>query len=187
MLEDNPLRAWYGEGHVFKAADRGAIGKLLVSDELFRCVPSLPYSRPCRRGRELTSEAQRTEHHPSRGGRGLLSWLRTSRRTVARYSCSRRCMSLDNVRLPSFLRFTPSFAHELTFLVSLTANSSLGRTTNRAEPAHGHCCDPYVSSRYRRCRKGGGGGTRTAERGGGINDLFFDYLCGRLCGIWRVS
>jgi stalled ribosome rescue protein Dom34 len=38
MLEDNPLRAWYGEGHVFKAADRGAIGKLLVSDELFRCV-----------------------------------------------------------------------------------------------------------------------------------------------------
>jgi hypothetical protein len=38
MLEDNPLRAWYGEGHVFKAAERGAIGKLLVSDELFRCV-----------------------------------------------------------------------------------------------------------------------------------------------------
>ncbi|GAA5831835.1 hypothetical protein JCM11251_003903 [Rhodosporidiobolus azoricus] len=40
MLEDNPLRAWYGEGHVFKAAERGAIGKLLVSDELFR-APSV--------------------------------------------------------------------------------------------------------------------------------------------------
>lgn len=38
MLEENPLRAWYGESHVFKAAERGAIGKLLVSDELFRCV-----------------------------------------------------------------------------------------------------------------------------------------------------
>ncbi|GAA5921378.1 hypothetical protein JCM1841_002464 [Sporobolomyces salmonicolor] len=36
MLEENPLRAWYGEGHVLKAAERGAIGKLLVSDELFR-------------------------------------------------------------------------------------------------------------------------------------------------------
>lgn len=38
MLDENPLRAWYGESHVFKAAERGAIGKLLVSDELFRCV-----------------------------------------------------------------------------------------------------------------------------------------------------
>lgn len=36
MLEDNPLRAWYGEGHVLKAAERGAIGKLLISDEIFR-------------------------------------------------------------------------------------------------------------------------------------------------------
>ncbi|SCZ90752.1 BZ3500_MvSof-1268-A1-R1_Chr1-3g02215 [Microbotryum saponariae] len=36
MLDENPLRAWYGEDHVFKAADRGAIGKLLISDEIFR-------------------------------------------------------------------------------------------------------------------------------------------------------
>ncbi|KAM0793117.1 hypothetical protein ACM66B_000596 [Microbotryomycetes sp. NB124-2] len=36
MLEENPLRAWYGEKHVLKAAERGAIGKLLISDELFR-------------------------------------------------------------------------------------------------------------------------------------------------------
>ncbi|KWU45477.1 hypothetical protein RHOSPDRAFT_16518 [Rhodotorula sp. JG-1b] len=40
MLDENPLRAWYGESHVFKAAERGAIGKLLVSDELFR-APSV--------------------------------------------------------------------------------------------------------------------------------------------------
>ncbi|GAA6005722.1 hypothetical protein JCM10207_005310 [Rhodosporidiobolus poonsookiae] len=40
MLDENPLRAWYGEGHVLKAAERGAIGKLLVSDELFR-APSV--------------------------------------------------------------------------------------------------------------------------------------------------
>ncbi|GAA5916078.1 hypothetical protein JCM6882_008307 [Rhodosporidiobolus microsporus] len=44
MLEDNPLRAWYGEGHVLKAAERGAIGKLLVSDELFR-APSVARRR----------------------------------------------------------------------------------------------------------------------------------------------
>ncbi len=36
MLESDPLRAWYGESHVLKAADRGAIGKLLISDEIFR-------------------------------------------------------------------------------------------------------------------------------------------------------
>jgi protein pelota len=36
MLESDPLRAWYGEGHVLKAAERGAIGKLLISDEIFR-------------------------------------------------------------------------------------------------------------------------------------------------------
>jgi len=36
MLEDDPLRAWYSESHVLKAAERGAIGKLLISDEIFR-------------------------------------------------------------------------------------------------------------------------------------------------------
>ncbi|GJN91743.1 hypothetical protein Rhopal_004766-T1 [Rhodotorula paludigena] len=44
MLDENPLRAWYGEGHVLKAAERGAIGKLLVSDELFR-APSVARRR----------------------------------------------------------------------------------------------------------------------------------------------
>ncbi|KIK68009.1 hypothetical protein GYMLUDRAFT_804688 [Collybiopsis luxurians FD-317 M1] len=36
MLATDELRAWYGPGHVFLAADRGAIGTLLISDELFR-------------------------------------------------------------------------------------------------------------------------------------------------------
>ncbi|KPV78587.1 uncharacterized protein RHOBADRAFT_65945 [Rhodotorula graminis WP1] len=44
MLDENPLRAWYGEGHVLRAAERGAISKLLVSDELFR-APSVARRR----------------------------------------------------------------------------------------------------------------------------------------------
>lgn len=40
MLESDPLRAWYGEAHVLKAVERGAVGKLLISDEMFRWVSS---------------------------------------------------------------------------------------------------------------------------------------------------
>lgn len=36
MLNENPDKAFYGWDHVKKAEDRGAIGTLLVSDELFR-------------------------------------------------------------------------------------------------------------------------------------------------------
>ncbi|KDN50948.1 hypothetical protein RSAG8_00577, partial [Rhizoctonia solani AG-8 WAC10335] len=36
MLGDDEMRAWYGPDHVVLAADRGAIGTLLISDELFR-------------------------------------------------------------------------------------------------------------------------------------------------------
>ncbi|ESK94386.1 deoxyribodipyrimidine photo-lyase [Moniliophthora roreri MCA 2997] len=36
MLATDELRAWYGPDHVVLAADRGAIGTLLISDELFR-------------------------------------------------------------------------------------------------------------------------------------------------------
>ncbi len=38
MLSTDEMRAWYGPGHVCLAADRGAIGTLLISDELFRYV-----------------------------------------------------------------------------------------------------------------------------------------------------
>lgn len=36
MLGSDENRAWYGSDHVSLAADRGAIGTLLISDELFR-------------------------------------------------------------------------------------------------------------------------------------------------------
>ncbi|OCH92923.1 pelota [Obba rivulosa] len=36
MLGSDEMRAWYGPGHVSLAGDRGAIGTLLISDELFR-------------------------------------------------------------------------------------------------------------------------------------------------------
>ncbi|KAF8845833.1 hypothetical protein BDN67DRAFT_961485 [Paxillus ammoniavirescens] len=36
MLGSDEMRAWYGPEHVCLAADRGAIGTLLISDELFR-------------------------------------------------------------------------------------------------------------------------------------------------------
>lgn len=46
MLGNDSMRAWYGPDHVLLAADRGAIGSLLISDNLFRCVTML--SRHCR-------------------------------------------------------------------------------------------------------------------------------------------
>lgn len=36
MLGSDEQRAWYGPAHVILAADRGAIGTLLISDDLFR-------------------------------------------------------------------------------------------------------------------------------------------------------
>lgn len=38
MLGSDEARAWYGPDHVELAASRGAIGTLLISDELFRQV-----------------------------------------------------------------------------------------------------------------------------------------------------
>ena len=37
MLGTDEMRAWYGSDHVLLAADRGAIGTVLISDDLFRC------------------------------------------------------------------------------------------------------------------------------------------------------
>jgi protein pelota len=36
MLGADEMRAWYGPRHVMLASERGAIGTLLISDELFR-------------------------------------------------------------------------------------------------------------------------------------------------------
>ena len=41
MLSSDEMRAWYGPDDVRLAADRGAIGTLLISDELFRSVTIL--------------------------------------------------------------------------------------------------------------------------------------------------
>jgi len=38
MLSTDELRAWYGPDHVALAVDRGAVGTLLISDNLFRYV-----------------------------------------------------------------------------------------------------------------------------------------------------
>lgn len=38
MLGTDEMRAWYGPDHVALAVDRGAVGTLLISDELFRYV-----------------------------------------------------------------------------------------------------------------------------------------------------
>jgi protein pelota len=41
MLGSDEMRAWYGPDHVALAADRGAIGTLLISDDLFRYVQAI--------------------------------------------------------------------------------------------------------------------------------------------------
>lgn len=41
MLGTDELRAWYGPNHVAMAVERGAVGTLLISDDLFRFVLSL--------------------------------------------------------------------------------------------------------------------------------------------------
>jgi stalled ribosome rescue protein Dom34 len=43
MLGSDEARAWYGPDHVELAAGRGAVGTLLISDELFRQVKHYPY------------------------------------------------------------------------------------------------------------------------------------------------
>lgn len=46
MLGTDEMRAWYGPDHVRLAADRGAIGTLLISDELFRQVDISSFEVP---------------------------------------------------------------------------------------------------------------------------------------------
>lgn len=41
MMASDELRAWYGPEHVALAVDRGAVGTLLISDDLFRFVMAL--------------------------------------------------------------------------------------------------------------------------------------------------
>ncbi|WVO16408.1 mRNA surveillance protein pelota [Cryptococcus depauperatus] len=62
MLATNELRAWYGPDHVALAVDRGAVGTLLISDDLFRS------SDPVKR----THYVQMVESVRSRGGEALI-------------------------------------------------------------------------------------------------------------------
>jgi protein pelota len=45
MLGSDELRAWYGPDHVALAVERGAVGTLLISDELFRSTDAAKRKR----------------------------------------------------------------------------------------------------------------------------------------------
>lgn len=62
MLAQDELRAWYGPTHVSMAVDRGAVGTLLISDELFRS------SDPATRNRYV----EMVEAVRARGGEALI-------------------------------------------------------------------------------------------------------------------
>lgn len=62
MLATDELRAWYGPEHVALAVDRGAVGTLLISDELFRS------SDPATRNRYV----EMVESVRARGGEALI-------------------------------------------------------------------------------------------------------------------
>lgn len=69
MLGSDEMRAWYGPDHVCLAADRGAVGTLLISDELFRYGPIFF----CQSGRDKEVSAVRVIQRP---GSGTFRWLR---------------------------------------------------------------------------------------------------------------
>jgi protein pelota len=62
MLAQDELRAWYGPAHVSMAVDRGAVGTLLISDDLFRSAD--PATR--------THYVEMVEAVRSRGGEALI-------------------------------------------------------------------------------------------------------------------
>ena len=83
MLGSDELRAWYGPDHVALAVDRGAVGTLLISDELFRRVSSwlshgIPRANLHRSNDRSTDSAKRrryvemVEAVRARGGESLI-------------------------------------------------------------------------------------------------------------------
>lgn len=68
MLDSDAMRAWYGEAHVLKAAEQGAIGKLLISDEIFRFVFSSSFVEKLA---SLIDTIHSLGHPMSFGGRSL--------------------------------------------------------------------------------------------------------------------
>jgi protein pelota len=45
MLANDEMRAWFGADQVAQAVDRGAVGTLLISDELFRAADPVARNR----------------------------------------------------------------------------------------------------------------------------------------------
>lgn len=77
MLESDALRAWYGEAHVLKAVERGAVGKLLISDEIFRCVPWFSWclrAETLMRCDQVTERREKEEVCQARRGRQGVRW-----------------------------------------------------------------------------------------------------------------
>lgn len=68
MLGSDEMRAWYGPVHVFLAADRGAVGTLLISDELFRYGSILSAS--------VVNNSFSTVRVIRRPGSGMCHWLK---------------------------------------------------------------------------------------------------------------
>jgi len=89
MLGTDEMRAWYGPDHVCLAADRGAIGTLLISDNLFRYSSGfLPIKHKADGSIDLVT--------PQQGKDTCLS-LKLSNRKVAMLLYFQVCMNLGNV------------------------------------------------------------------------------------------
>lgn len=80
-MNDDELRAWYGEEHVMLAAERGAIGTLLISDRLFKYVHRLRHLGrfPTLFMFRHTDEEAFPDQTISHAARSLCSSLRMSR------------------------------------------------------------------------------------------------------------
>ena len=79
MLASDELRAWYGPEHVALAVDRGAVGTLLISDDLFRYCSKNPLATLranflCRSSDPSTRNryVEMVEAVRSRGGESLI-------------------------------------------------------------------------------------------------------------------
>lgn len=78
MLATDELRAWYGPEHVALAVDRGAVGTLLISDDLFRQVCFTEIRRERADGNRSSEPATRNRYVEmveavrARGGESLI-------------------------------------------------------------------------------------------------------------------
>lgn len=89
MLGSDEMRAWYGPDHVRLAADRGAVGTLLISDQLFRYVEV---------GRNSDSFSHTgTEQVIRKKGKNTSPLLRTFNKRAEKCFNFQACTNLGNV------------------------------------------------------------------------------------------